>query len=441
MVSAADMTVDAGQLASTPPMGWNSWDCYGTTVTEAEVLANALAMCDRLLASGWNTVVVDTGWFDPTARAHGYNENAPLELDSYGRLVPDPVRFPSAAGGVGFRALADSLHGIGLRFGLHVMRGIPRRAAQLDLPIHGTNWTASEIADREDVCAWNPDNYGLNHDHPGAQAYYDAQFAQFAQWGVDYVKVDDVLAPYRAREIEAISAAIGRSGRPMVLSLSPGKHLSPVHLAHLTANAQMWRISDDVWDIWDDVHAQFARLARWAPHQQPGAWADADMLPLGRIGLRAERGEPRSSRLTPDEQKTMLTLWAMARSPLMIGADLPTTDEATLDLLANPALREVLEESTTNRELLREPDGDGEMIVWSARSISRNRDYIAVFWTGKESQDISLPVDSLVTCGTQPSSRIAVNLWTGETVSTTTGGRLAVRVPSHGVHWVTLDPA
>jgi alpha-galactosidase len=282
--------------AQTPPMGWNSWDCFGTTVTEAEVLANAQMMHDRLLPFGWDTVVVDIAWYDPTARSHGYNENAPIVLDEYGRQLPAPLRFPSAAGGAGFGPLAAKVRELGLKFGLHIMRGIPRRAVELDLPVFGTQWTAREIADPEHVCPWNPDNLGLNHDHPGAQAYYDAQVAQFAAWGVDFVKADDMLAPYHDREIAAYSRAIERSGRDIVLSLSPGTQLSTHHLDHLRANAQLWRVSDDLWDRWEDVHAQFARMARWAPFQQPGGWADADMLPLGHIGIRAERGDDRTSR-------------------------------------------------------------------------------------------------------------------------------------------------
>ena len=288
-----------------PPMGWNSWDCFGTTVTEEEVLANAGIMRDHLAAFGWDTIVVDIAWYDPTARSHGYNAGAPIVLDDGGRQLPAPNRFPSAASGGGFSALADRIHAMGLKFGIHIMRGIPRRAVDEDLPVLGTEFTASQIADRTDVCTWNPDNYGLDHRHPGAQAYYDGQVAQFAKWGVDFIKADDMQAPFHADEIAAYALAIRRSGRDITLSLSPGTGLSTRHIETLREHADIWRISDDLWDRWEDVHAQFARLARWAPFQHAGGWADADMLPVGRVGIRAERGEPRDSRLTTDEQKTM----------------------------------------------------------------------------------------------------------------------------------------
>ncbi|GAB2675987.1 glycoside hydrolase family 27 protein [Kribbella swartbergensis] len=415
--------------AQTPPMGWNSWDCFGTTVTEDEVLANARVMHDKLLAFGWDTIVVDIAWYDPTARSHGYNADAPIVLDDHGRQMPAPNRFPSAADGAGFGPLAAAVHDLGLKFGLHIMRGIPRRAVELDLPVFGTEWTAREIADADNVCAWNPDNFGLDHDHPGAQAYYDAQLTQFAEWGVDFVKADDMLAPYHDREIAAYARAIERSGRDIVLSLSPGTHLSTHHLEHLRANAQMWRISDDLWDRWEDVHAQFARLARWAPFQQAGGWADADMLPLGHIGIRAERGEDRAGRLTRDEQKTLLTLWAMARSPLMMGGDLPTTDDETLALLANPALSELLRTSSDGREVIREPMDDGELIVWTARSPGAG--YVAIFWTGPTPRKVSVPLRSLAAEGP------AHDLWDGTTQDA--GDQLEYDVPAHGVRWLKLS--
>lgn len=156
-------------LAATPPMGWNSWDCYGTTVTEDEVLANARYLNEHLLAHGWDTVVVDIAWYDPTARSHGYNVDAPLCLDGYGRQVPAENRFPSAAGGRGFAPLAAAVHDLGLQLGVHLLRGIPRLAVERDRPVVGTTWTARDAADTTSVCGWNPDNYGLDLDHPAGQ--------------------------------------------------------------------------------------------------------------------------------------------------------------------------------------------------------------------------------------------------------------------------------
>ena len=431
------------RLAPTPPMGWNSWDCYGTTVTEEEVLENARVIRDQLLPSGWDTVVVDIAWYDPTARAHGYNEDAPVVLDAYGRQLPARNRFPSAKGSTGFTSLANAVHAMGLRFGIHVMRGIPRKAVEQNLPVEGTEWTASQIANQDDTCSWNPDNFGLNHGHPGAQAYYDGQVAQFARWGVDFLKVDDMQAPYHDDEITAFATAIARSGREMVLSLSPGTNLPTTHLDHLRENANMWRISDDLWDRWDDVHAQFARLARWAPLQRAGGWADADMLPLGRIGLRAERGEPRDSRLSAAEQQTLLTLWVMGRSPLMMGGDLPSTDTATIERLANPALSRVLATTTGNREILREPksQGSGEVIVWAASAGTGH--FVAVFWTGESECKLSVALSSVVGLTAARDGWAACDLWEqgpAHSLELDAEGRFAVAVRPHGVRWYELVP-
>lgn len=425
-------------ISAAPPMGWNSWDCFGTTVTEHEVLANARVMRDELASFGWDTVVVDIAWYDPTARSHGYNRNAPITLDAWGRQLPAVNRFPSAAT-AGFTALADQIHDMGLKFGLHIMRGIPRRAVELALPVLGTEWTASQIADRDSVCAWNPDNFGLNHAHPGAQAYYDGQVAQFATWGVDLIKADDMQAPFHEDEIAAYALAIERSRRDIILSLSPGTGLSTRHLDTLRRFADMWRISDDLWDRWDDVYVQFARLARWAPWQGEDGWADADMLPIGRIGIRAERGEPRDSLLTMDEQRTMLTLWTMARSPLMLGADLPSSSQETIEMLRSKVFREVLASTTDNAELVREPAGDGEIIVWGARSTSSEAHYVAVFWTGDSERDIDVPISSLLG-DHSPSAMTVSDLWDQQKASQLGAGEsISIRVPSHGVRWLKIE--
>ena len=393
---------------ATPPMGWNSWDSYGTTVTEAEVLANAEFMAEHLLPHGWDTIVVDIDWADPTARSHGYNETAPLVIDDFGRLQPDPARFPSSADGAGFAPLAARLHALGLKLGIHVMRGIPRVAVAADVPIAGTEATASQIADPANVCEWNPHYLGLDHAHPGAQAYYDSCVAQYAEWGVDFLKADDMLWPYQVPEIEAYSRAVQRADRDIALSLSPGRDLSAAHLDHLRAHATMWRICDDLWDRWEDVEANFARLARWAPLAGPEGWPDADMLPLGRIGLRAERGEPREGALTLPERRALVTLWVMARSPLMIGGDLPTSAPETIALFTNDEVLEILRDSTGNRELLRERD----LVVWTAaRGDTR---WTAVFNTADEAREVPFDTRSL---GLGHAPTRVVDVWSGSDVA------------------------
>ena len=352
-------------------MGWNSWDNFATTVTEEQAKAQADYMATRLKAFGWEYIVVDIQWYEPGAKSHDYRQDAVLVMDGFGRLQPAVNRFPSSAGGAGFKSLADYVHGQGLKFGIHLMRGIPRQAVEKNLPVFGTKYRAQDIANKASICPWNPDMYGVDMTKPGAQEYYDSVFALIASWGVDYVKVDDISRPYHnnEREIEAIRRAIDRTGRPIVLSLSPGETaLSAAD--HVAQHANLWRISDDFWDRWLALRDQFTRLAAWNPHRRPGAWPDADMLPLGTLVLGA-----RTTRFTPDEQRAMMTLWSIARSPLMHGGDLTKTDDFTLSLLTNPEVLAVNQASTNNRPLF---DHD-ELIAWTADVPGSTDKYLAVF--------------------------------------------------------------
>ncbi|MEO7123293.1 MAG: glycoside hydrolase family 27 protein [Lacisediminihabitans sp.] len=348
--------------AHTPPRGWNSWDCFGTSVTEAEVLANAKFMSEHLLRHGWDTIVVDAQWFEPAARRGGYNEDADVVLDSFGRPQPTLNRFPSASDGKGFAPLSSAIHDLGLKFGVHVMRGVPRRAARDLLPVEGTRSTAADIANYASPCHWNTDNWGIDLSHPDGVAYYRSLARMLASWGVDFVKADDMLWPYHQGEIEAFAAALHEADPSIVLSLSPGEDVSTNFLGSLRENSTMWRISNDLWDRWQDVLDQFQRMARWAPLSRVGAWADADMLPLGHIGIRAERGDDRDSGLTIAEQRTLLTLWAIGGSPLFMGGDLPTSSDETIRLLSNEMMLLVNAHGEQRHEVLRELD----YVAWTA---------------------------------------------------------------------------
>jgi hypothetical protein len=354
-------------------MGWNSWDCFGTTVTENQAKAQARAMAAQLEAHGWSYLVVDIQWYEPGAQNHAYRAGAPLTMDGFGRLLPAPNRFPSAVEGAGFKPLADYVHSLGLKFGVHLMRGIPRQAVEKNLPVAGTRYHAQDIADRTSICPWNSDMFGVDMTKPGTQDYYDSVFALLATWGIDYVKVDDISRPYHAheKEIEAIRRAIDRTGRPIVLSLSPGETALDA-ATHAARHANLWRISDDFWDRWFSLREQFDRLAKWNPYRAPGAWPDADMLPLGVLDLGR-----RSTRFTPDEQRTMMTLWSIARSPLMFGGDLTKMDAFTLSLLTNDEVLAVNQHSIHNRPLFNRD----ELIAWTADVPDSPDRYLAVFNT------------------------------------------------------------
>jgi len=376
------MTVTNG-LAPTPPLGWNSWDCYGPSVRENEVKANAEFMAEHLAQFGWSYVVVDIQWYEPNAQAGGYRPNADLIMDDYGRLMPAVNRFPSAAGGMGFKPLADYVHKLGLQFGLHILRGIPRQAVERNLPILDTPYCAQDIADKARVSSWIDDMYGIDMTKPGAQEYYDSIVKLYASWDVDYIKADDMLWPYHESEIAALHAAIAKLARPMLLSLSPGVEMTPDRFNHLKDHCELFRISADFWDRWEDLKAQFDVCRLWAHYTGPGCWADADMLPLGHIGIRAERGIDRQTLLTRDEQMTLMTLWTISRSPLMFGGDLPTSDDFTLSLLTNAEVLQVLRASTSNHQFFCE----ASLVGWRANSTESDDLYLAMFNLGDEPQN------------------------------------------------------
>jgi len=421
------------KVAETPPMGWNSYDYYNWTVDEAETMANAEWMAKRLKPYGWQYVVVDFLWSMPLRkntfshrqwRRHG-RPRFRLAMDADGRLLPDPGRFPSSAGGGGFRALAGRIHALGLKFGIHVMRGIPRQAVFEKTPVSGTPFTADEVADVKSICEWNDHMYGLDMAKPGAQAYLDSVFKLYASWGVDFVKVDDILSPFHREEIEGYRRAIDDSGRPMVLSLSCGP-VDASEAGFLEANANMWRVTSDMWDSWAMLRDAFRSAEEWRGRSGAKAWPDLDMLPLGRIAARYNRDSDtfstldRNCRLTRDERQTLMNLWAICRSPLMIGANLPDNDEWTTSLLTNRAVIEV-DQHSRNSRLVRE----GDLTVYAADAQEGEDVYVAFFNKTDAPATVSL---NLAELSLNPNLRACTieDLWTGKTL-----GRVenAIRVP------------
>lgn len=375
------------QVAKTPPMGWNSWDCYGPTVTETEIRTNTDYMAENLKKHGWEYIVVDIRWFVENDKAGGYNQTDPIyTMDEYGRFLPAVKKFPSAADGNGFKTLADYVHSKGLKFGIHLMRGIPVLAVKNNCPILGSKIKASEIYSDSLQCKWLRDMYTINARKDGAREYYNSIFNLYASWGVDYVKIDDLSRPYHQAEIELIRKAIDQCGRPMVFSTSPGA--TPLEKAdHVMNHANLWRICDDFWDNWDALKPQFKRCADWAPYIGGGHWPDADMLPLGRISIRGERGNDRMTGFSKTEQYTLMNLWAMFRSPLMFGGDLPSNDEFTLSLLTNDEVLAVNQASANNKQL-KEENG---LIVWTA-DVPKSEDKYVTFFNINDTETSEISV-------------------------------------------------
>jgi len=385
---------DLPQLAKTPPLGWNSWNCFGMDITDSEVRATADYMARYLKKHGWEYIVVDMGWY----YAEGLNTNnfrmrkPPQYIDEYGRLIPNTRKFPSAASGEGLKPLADYVHSLGLKFGIHIMRGIPWQAVEQNTPVKSTSYRAKDITNYTDSCRWYHGMVGIDMTKPGAQEYYNSILELYKEWGVDYIKADDMLNPYRSKEIEGVSNAIKNAGRPVVLSLSAGP-IAPANIDHLRQNAHLWRISGDMWDHWSYIKNTFESCRKWQDHVMQNHWPDCDMLPIGklringtdgalanRIKVKHEETINEFDRLTKDEKYTLMTLWIIFRSPLMMGGNLMEIDELILKLLTNDEALAVNQKSYNNREL----KATDKEIIWVADGVEKGVKYLAFFNTGDD---------------------------------------------------------
>ena len=416
-------------------MGWNSWDSYGRTLNEETIKANAQWMAKHLKAFGWEYVVIDEGWYLRNISTDSRDANFSFQMDEFGRYVPVPTRFPSAGKSFTFRPLADYLHSLGLKFGIHIIRGIPREAVEKNLAIAGSTFHAAEAANKGDVCPWNNYNYGLDATKPAAQAYYDSLAKQYAEWNLDFIKIDCISDhPYKAEEIRMFSEAVGKSGRAMVISLSPGP-TSFEKRYEVAKYAQMWRISDDVWDVWSSkeqfpqgVKNQFEKAAQWAGFGKEGNWPDADMLPLGSLRPSAGWGEPRDSRLTHDEQQTMITLWSIFRSPLIMGGNLLQADDWTTSLLTNAEVLAVDQHSMGNHPVVT----TDKVIVWTAHpdgsgTSKKENLYVAVFNVSNAEQRLHYTWKEL---GFADGKKQVRNLWTHKTSQALED--LSITLAAHG---------
>ena len=377
--------------AMTPPMGWNSWDCYYSSVTEKEVLQNAQYLVDNdLVKHGWEYVVVDIRWYcnHPSLGGGTYNQKGTQDyvLDEYGRYLPSPTRFPSAVvngKNEGFKALADKLHGMGLKFGIHIMRGVPQSVVGSSYKLKGSEGTAwSQVYNgTTSPCTWLKDNLLVRNNEYG-QLYYNSIMDLYAEWGVDFIKVDDLSRPFYTDEIHMIRKAIDQTGRSIVLSLSPGK-TQYTYAEECLGNANMWRMMDDLWDNWSAVDAVFNEAHAWETVTRPGNYADCDMLPLGQIAMTiADNGytaaqSGRWTNLSQNEQLTMMTLWGICHSPLFFGGEMTKNDAFTLSLLNNEEYHQMHKYGTDAHQVSN--DEDNGQVVWTSVDPATGNRYLAMF--------------------------------------------------------------
>lgn len=406
------------------PMGWNSWDCYGAAVTEDTVRKNADYMATNLKKFGWEYVVVDIQWYEPFASTNDYHPFADISMDEYGRAIPAENRFPSSKNGKGFAPLAEYIHSLGLKFGIHIMRGIPRQAVTKNVKIYGTDICARDIAKTNSICYWNTDMYGVDPTKKGAREYYDSIFSLYASWGVDFIKCDDICRelPREEEEMILLSESLHSCGRDMVLSLSPGPALlEKAELYKQVSN--MWRITDDFWDDWKLLYAMFERCEKWSIHTGYGCYPDADMLPIGPI--RQCYDEKNVTRFTKDEQITMMTLWSIFRAPLMIGGEMTKFDDFTLSLLTNESLLKMHSSSRHSHQVWRKEVNGVEFALWTSVS-SMGGQYVALFNLSDIDSKVTLSLNDLELLG----EKSGTDIWTGEAI--VFSDNFETEVPSHG---------
>ena len=391
------------KLAQTPPMGWNSFDSYGVYLHEKAAFENLEAMAKKLKSQGYEYFVIDAGWFgefklQPGTMFPAEKHAAKMKFNEYGLLQPSTTYFPN-----GFKKLIDRCHELGLKFGLHLMRGIPREAVKANVPIKGTKYFAQDIADTKNICTWNSQNYGVDMSKPGAQEFYNSLMNQMAEWGVDFLKYDDIV-PF-PEEVKGVATAIAQSGRSMMLSLSPGGNVDPNHLDAFQ-KGHMLRVTPDIWDEQKGIDECFEEWRKWQGKSGPGFWIDMDMIPFGQLQmmspkpkgvmgteskkeladkiksgeianfeLLAGKGFNRWSVFTKDQMYTFITMRALSASPLMMGGDLPTLDDFSLQLITNKEMLSCNQNAVMG-SLVYEKEG---IEVWKTSNKNGSGGWIGVF--------------------------------------------------------------
>ncbi|XP_027368532.1 uncharacterized protein LOC113874509 [Abrus precatorius] len=359
----------SSENALTPPRGWNSYDSFSWIISEEEYLENANIISQRLLVHGYEYAVVDYLWY---RSLKGTNNSFGFDMiDEWGRMLPDPERWPSSRGGKGFIEVANKVHSMGLKFGIHLMAGISTQAFNNNTPILDTTtgqaymesgrvWHAKDIGIQSRACKWMTDGFmGINATTGAGKAFLRSIYELYASWGIDFVKLDCVFGDdLDLNEIISVSKILNDFNHSIVFSLSPGVSATPQMAEAVSSLVNMYRVTGDDWDEWSAVLAHFNVSRDFADSNLIGVeglkgkcWPDLDMLPFGWLTDAAvNEGPHRFSNLNQDEQRTQMTLWCMAKSPIMYGGDLRKIDAWTYDLITNPALLEINAFSSNNFE-------------------------------------------------------------------------------------------
>jgi len=195
----------------------------------------------------------------------------------------------------------------------------------------------------------------------------------------------------------------------------------------------MWRISDDFWDDWKLLRQQFDYTRDWAQYVgNNDTWPDADMLPLGKLRVTSVEGGGARTKLTHDEQQTVMTLWSIFRSPLIFGGDLPSNDAATTALITNEEVLEVNQHSRGGHQVL----DKGNIRVWVAGGPRRGERYLAIFNLADTAQDVNLPWND---AGVPRSLKDVRDLWTHRSLGALPSAQLSLRPHASVLYRVTTS--
>jgi Alpha galactosidase A/Alpha galactosidase C-terminal beta sandwich domain len=431
-LSAAAATSNAQQNAATttngleptPVLGWSSWSFLRKEPTADKIEAQARAMRDSGLQKlGYTYVNLDDFWYQCPG-PQGPN------VDSYGRWVTDPSRFPPRGDTDGIKVVAGYMHSMGMKLGIYVTPGISRQAVRKKTSIEGTPYTAAQIVNS----AVMESNYNckgmvrIDYRKPGAQEFIDSWVKMLSQWDIDYIKIDG-MGNDNAPDVEAWSKAIRKSGRPIVLDVTQGSFTAAL-APTLMKYADQWEFAPDIecyrcekgsssypLTSWKDVSNRFNFVADWQPYSGSGRFNDYDSI---------EIGNGSNNGITPVERQMQLSLWALGAAPLILGVDLTNLDQEDLQkYLKNAAVLAVDQDSIAAKRVV----NNGHQQVFA--KIEANGDAIVgLFNTGETERKISVAA-SAVGLPENKSGYSTDNLWTGETKKA--NGDIDALVPPHGV--------
>jgi hypothetical protein len=411
-------------LERTPVLGWSSWSFLRKTPTADRIKAQALALHNSGLQKfGYEYINLDDFWYQCPG-SQGPN------VDSSGRWITDPSRFPPQGDTDGMKVVADYVHSLGMKFGIYVTPGISKQAVSRNTAINGTSYTAAQIAEP----SVKENNYNckgmvrIDYSKPGAQEYTNSWVDMLAAWGIDYIKIDG-MTDSNAADVKAWSNAIRQSGRPMVLDVTQGSYtiaLAPT----LVKYANQWEFAPDVecyrcekgdssypLTSWADVANRFNFVADWQPYAGPGGFNDYDSI---------EVGNGSNDGLTPIERQTQISLWALGAAPFILGIDLTHLDPTDLQkYLENAAVLAVDQDSIAAKRVL----NTGNQQVFAKKEPNGDA-IVGLFNTGSKTETVSVAVSAV---GLPENERgySLHDLWTGDTKKT--GSTISAAVPSHGV--------